>query len=83
MGEGRFEVVGVPDELQEGGGGLVVLTFCLLISNPFPSSFSAHQPPVSSHLHPIVPQVDWAPVVFIHSRLWLRDEEENARLKLI
>ena len=43
-GEGRFEVVGVPDELQEGGGGLVVLTLYLLISNPFPSSFSAHHP---------------------------------------
>ena len=83
MGEGRFEVVGVPDELQEGGGGLVVLTFCLLISNPFLSSFSAHQPPLSSHLHPIVPQVGGALVVFIHGRLWLRDEEENVQVKSI
>ena len=55
MGEGIFEVVGVPDELQEGGGGLVVLTFYLLISNPFPSSFSAHHPSLYSHLHPIIP----------------------------
>ena len=36
-------------------GGLVVLTFYLLISNPFPSSFSAHHPPLSSYLHPITP----------------------------
>jgi hypothetical protein len=41
----------MPDELQEGGGGLVVLTFYLLISNPFPSSFSAHHPSLYSHHH--------------------------------
>src|SRR6202020_777419 len=34
-----------------GRGRWVVLTFYLLISNPFPSSFSAHHPSLHSHHH--------------------------------
>jgi hypothetical protein len=78
VGETRLEVVGVPDELQEGEVGLVVLTFTCSFPSHFPSSFSTNQPPVSSHLHPINPHVDQAPAVFVRVALWLRDEDENA-----
>jgi hypothetical protein len=75
-----FEVVGVPDELQEREMGLVVLTFTCSFPSPFPTSFSTHQLPVSYHLHPITPQVDQTPAVFVHIALWLRDGDENATL---
>ena len=77
-GETRLEVVGVPDELQEGEVGLVVLTFTCSFPSLFPSSFSTNHLPVSSHLHPINPQVGQAPAVFVRVALWLRDKEENA-----
>ena len=77
VGETRLEVVGVPDELQEGEVGLVVLTFACSFPSLFPSSFSTNHLPVS-HLHPINPQVGQAPTVFVRVALWLRDEEDNA-----
>src|SRR6202040_1849175 len=39
---------------KKGEVGLVVLTCYLPIPIPFPTCFSAHQPPPSSHLHPII-----------------------------
>ena len=54
VGNTRFQVVGVSGKLQDGGGGLVVLTF---VPYPHPFSlffFSAHQPPPSSHPHPMI-----------------------------
>jgi hypothetical protein len=42
VGGTMFEVVGVPDELQEREMGLVVLTFTCSFPSPFPTSFSTH-----------------------------------------
>jgi hypothetical protein len=44
VGETQVEVVGASDKLQEGGGGLVVLTCYLPISIHFPTGFSTHHP---------------------------------------
>ena len=80
MGGTRFEVVGVPDELQEREMGLVVLTFTCSFPSPFSSSFCTRQFPVTSHLHSITLQVDQTPTVLVHIVLWLRDGDENVTL---
>jgi hypothetical protein len=56
MGWGKHELRrwGCPISCKKGEVGLVVLTCYLPIPIPFPTCFSAHQPPPSSHLHPII-----------------------------
>jgi hypothetical protein len=56
MGWGKHKLRGwgCPISCKKGEVGLVVLTCYLPIPIPFPTCFSAHQPPPSSHLHPII-----------------------------
>jgi hypothetical protein len=70
-------VVGVSgNKLQDGGGGLVVLTF-VPYHHPFSLFF------LYSIYTPIsilqCPRRGWAPAMFVCVALWLSDEEESVR----
>ena len=76
VGESKIEGVWVPNNLQEGGGGVGGAYLVPVHSHPFPHLFLYSLHSLPSLLHPIIPQERLC-ASHVHFALWLSDEQEK------